>query len=114
MLPLNPPGTGKLLPSLTLGAQPGQEEGGAFEAAFGRLQRSGVAGGAPGQHSAALAAMMDGGAGYPPAHAMMAGMDADRVDLLKPRWQALFDAPSHALPPPTALATAFLTLLTSD
>ena len=27
--------------------------------------------------------------------------------------QALFDAPSHALPPPTALASAFLRILTS-
>ncbi|GLI71536.1 hypothetical protein VaNZ11_016768 [Volvox africanus] len=31
----------------------------------------------------------------------------------RPRWADLFDAPSHALPPPTALADSFLKLLTS-
>ena len=38
------------------------------------------------------------------------GMDVDE-DPTKPRWRQLFDAPSHALPPPTALAEAFLRLI---
>lgn len=39
---------------------------------------------------------------------------ADAAGSGKPKWRALFDAPSHALPPPTALAQAFLSLLTTN
>lgn len=41
------------------------------------------------------------------------GMDID-ADLTRPRWQQLFDAPSHTLPAPTALAQAFLRLVTTE
>ena len=40
-------------------------------------------------------------------------MDVD-MDPSRPRWQQLFDAPSHALPAPTALAQAFLRLVTTE
>ncbi|KAG2482851.1 hypothetical protein HYH03_018242 [Edaphochlamys debaryana] len=70
---------------------------GALEAAFGRTSASG-AGAAP----------MDlDGPGAGPTGPAAAG------DRGKPRWAALFDAPSHALPPPAALASAFLSLLTT-
>ena len=41
------------------------------------------------------------------------GMDID-ADPTRPRWKQLFDAPSHALPAPTALAQAFLRLVTTE
>ncbi|GFR41531.1 hypothetical protein Agub_g2190 [Astrephomene gubernaculifera] len=64
----------------------------AFEAAFGREQLPTTAAGAAPME-------VDGGA------AAVGG---------KPLWAALFDAPSHVLPPPTALANAFLSLLTTS
>ncbi|KAG1668638.1 hypothetical protein FOA52_002492 [Chlamydomonas sp. UWO 241] len=69
------------------------DEPSAFEAAFGSLGQK-----APG------AAGADAGA---------AAMDVD-VATGGPRWRKLFDAPSHALPPPTTLAQAFLQLVTSS
>ncbi len=43
-------------------------------------------------------------------------MDVDDTDALSsaPRWKQLFDAPSHALPPPTVLAQSFLRLVTTE
>lgn len=70
------------------GSIPKEETLSVFEATFGK-----VAAGAGG----AAAMDVDGGAG-------VGG---------KARWAELFDAPSHVLPPPTALAHAFLTLLTT-
>ncbi|EFJ41335.1 hypothetical protein VOLCADRAFT_107736 [Volvox carteri f. nagariensis] len=72
----------------------------AFEAVFGRTtgrQEAGGPGGAAPMDvdMAAVAAGAGSGSGG------------------RPRWAQLFDAPSHVLPPPTALASAFLTLLTT-
>ncbi|MEW5307753.1 MAG: hypothetical protein WDW36_010129 [Sanguina aurantia] len=41
------------------------------------------------------------------------GSDVDGAFVAEQRWRKLFDAPSHALPPATALAQAFLLLLTA-
>ncbi|KAG2426597.1 hypothetical protein HXX76_012913 [Chlamydomonas incerta] len=72
------------------GPIPKEETLSVFEATFGKVAGGAGAGG--------VAAMdVDGGAG-------VSG---------KARWAELFDAPSHVLPPPTALAHAFLTLLTT-
>lgn len=64
----------------------------AFEAAFGALAVAPSKAGAEGEDGV-------GAGGHP------GGV---------PRWRALLDAPSHALPPPTMLANAFLTLLTQQ
>ncbi|KAG2432689.1 hypothetical protein HYH02_006674 [Chlamydomonas schloesseri] len=72
------------------GPIPKEETLSVFEATFGKVAAGGTAGGA-------VAMDVDGGAG-------VGG---------KARWAELFDAPSHVLPPPTALAHAFLTLLTT-
>lgn len=45
--------------------------------------------------------------------ALIDGMDVD-LDPTRPKWQQLFDAPSHALPAPTALALTFLRLVSMD
>lgn len=42
------------------------------------------------------------------------GSDVDDAFVAEQRWRKLFDAPSHALPPATALAQAFLLLLTAE
>ncbi|GLC42212.1 hypothetical protein PLESTB_000643100 [Pleodorina starrii] len=63
----------------------------AFEAAFGR----------PTVHANGTAAPMD----VDGAAAAMTTVGG------RPRWAELFDAPSHVLPPPAALASAFLTTL---
>ncbi len=65
----------------------------AYEAAFGALGSNG------GSQKAALD--------------QQDAMDVD-VDASRPRWKQLFDAPSHVLPAPTALAQAFLRLLTTE
>lgn len=67
----------------------------AFEAAFGKLAAGPAAAAAGGGATA-----MD--------------VDGDVAGGARPKWQALFDAPSHALPPPTVLAQAFLRLITSE
>ncbi len=71
------------------GAQTAEAQVSAFEAAFGSLS-------AP-----------------PAGQQTQTGMDVD-ADPSRPRWKQLFDAPSHALPPPSALAQAFLRLITAE
>ncbi|GIL68600.1 hypothetical protein Vafri_21848 [Volvox africanus] len=92
------PGSKALLnPATSRGALESVPALSAFEAAFGKPTIPDKADGA--------AASMD--MDVPGGAATVPGVGG------RPRWADLFDAPSHVLPPPTALANSFLKLLTS-
>jgi hypothetical protein len=87
----------------------GAESESAFEAAFGSLaalrerlaaQRAALASSSGGDALSSLD--VDSGAG---------AVGGQGVKGAAPKWQPLFDVPSHALPPPSELAQALLTML---
>lgn len=91
------------------------EDEGAFEAAFGSLSALRKRLQAQSAVLAADAMDVDSNAGGHASSSSLHGgvIGGQGVKGAAPSWAPLFDVPSHALPPPTLLAQAFLTMLTT-